>query len=313
MPNQIQRMGAAEWAMLLLLSVIWGGSFFLVQVIVAELPPIVLVAARVGLAAAALWAVVLVGRLPVPRGRPVWRGLLVLGMMNNVLPFFLLAWGQSRVTSGLAAVLNATTPLWGVLFAAVLTRDERATPGRLGGVAIGVVGVGFIMGPAVLGGETPAELPVLPALACVGAAISYGYAGVFGRRFAGLPPLVVAAGQLGCASLVALPLAAAAALPAGLPVPSLRTSLAVLALALVCSAFAYVLYFRILRAAGATSVLLVTQLVPVTAILLGAIFLGEQVSSRVFAGMALIALGLAIVDGRVLRLVRWRGRAPKRR
>lgn len=300
------RMGAAEWAMLLLLSILWGGSFFFVEVILTELPPLVLVAARVGLAALALWVVVLALRLPVPRDAKTWKDLFVMGALNNVLPFGLLAWGQSYVTGGLAAVLNATAPLWAVLFANLLTRDEKATPAKVTGVLVGMLGVAAIMGPAMLGDADARDFPILPALACIAAAVSYGYTGVFGRRFAPLPPMVVAAGQLTCSTIIVTPLALVVSPLGTIPVPSAGVVASVMALALLSSALAYVLFFRILRAAGATNVLLVTQLVPVTAILLGAIFLGERLDLRVFAGMALIAIGLAVVDGRVLDFFRRR-------
>lgn len=297
------RMGGADWARLLLLSVLWGGSFFFVEMILTELPPLALVASRVSLAALALWIVVLAGRWAIPRDPAVWKNLLVMGALNNVAPFLLLAWGQSFITGGLAAVLNSTTPLWAVLFAGLITRDEKATPAKLGGVCIGLLGVAVIMGPSVFGGDRSS--PVLPALACIAAAMSYGYASAFGRRLSAvLPPMVIAAGQLTCAAVFVLPVALLVDPPRSLTLPSPPVLAAVLALALLSSAFAYVLFFRILRSAGATNVSLVTQLVPVTAILLGAIVLGERLELRVFGGLALIAVGLSVVDGRVLDLLR---------
>jgi drug/metabolite transporter (DMT)-like permease len=297
------RMGPAEWGMLLLLSVVWGGSFFFVEIILEELPALVLVAARVSLAAVGLWVVVLVLGLKLPRSRAHWVVLVVMGAFNSVAPFTLLAWAQGSLTSGLAAVLNATTPLWGVLFAQFMTRDERATPARIGGVLVGLAGVAVIMGASAL--EQGADAAgALPPLACVGAAVLYGFTGVLGRRLGGLPPMVTAAGQMTTASIIAWPLALLVNPPSSLGWPSGHVIAAVLGLALVSSAFAYVLYFRIMRTAGSTNVLLVTQLVPVTAILLGYLFLDEPLQLRTFAGMALIACGFALVDGRVLRLFR---------
>jgi drug/metabolite transporter (DMT)-like permease len=292
-------MGTGAWIMLLALSVLWGGSFFFQGVAVRELSPLAVVAARVGLAAAALWLAVAALRLPVPRERRVWRAFLVMGLLNNAIPFTLIVWGQQHVASGLAAILNATTPLFTVLVAHVLTADEKLTRAKLAGVALGFAGVVVMLGAPGAGADLWAML------ACLGAALTYGFAGVFGRRFRamGVAPLVTAAGQVTASSVVMLPLAALA-LPAAMP--GADTLAALMGLALLSTALAYWLYFRILAAAGATNLLLVTFLIPVTAIWLGVAFLGEALTARQLLGMALIGAGLAAMDGRPLGWLRAR-------
>jgi drug/metabolite transporter (DMT)-like permease len=295
-----QRMGAREWAMLIGLSLLWGGSFFFVGVAVREVPPLSLVLARVGIAALALWAVLVVSgaRMPVVPG--LWAAFLGMGLLNNALPFALIVWGQQHIASGLAAILNATTPLFTVLVAHLLTADERLTPAKAAGVVMGLLGVAVMLGTALPGGL---GVDVAAQLACLAAALSYALAGVFGRRFRrmGVPPLASASGQLTASSLILLPLALAVDRPWALAVPGAASWGAMLGLGLLSTALAYVLYFRILAVAGATNLLLVTFLVPVSAIWLGALVLGERLEARHFGGMALIGAGLGLIDGRLLR------------
>lgn len=297
-------MGWREWALLIALSVLWGGSFFFVGVAVAELPTFTIVALRVMLAAMALLLFLKVAGVAIPRSGAAWRAFFAIGLLNNVIPFSLIVWGQAHIASGLAAILNATTPLFTVLVAHCFTADEKLTPPRASGVAIGFAGVVVMIGPAAL---HEARTDLLAQLACLGAAVSYAFAGVYGRRFRrlGLAPLQTAFGQVAASSLVLVPLALLVERPWTPPLPGLPTWAAIAALAVLSTALAYALYFRILARAGATNVLLVTFLVPVSAILLGAAVLGERLQPRGFAGMALIGLGLAAIDG---RLARWRRR-----
>jgi drug/metabolite transporter (DMT)-like permease len=292
-------MGGREWAMLVALSVLWGGSFFFVGVAVREVPPLSLVLVRVGVAALALWAVLLVSGAGMPRRPGLWAAFLGMGLLNNALPFALIVWGQQHIASGLAAILNATTPLFTVLVAHLLTADERLTPAKAAGVMMGLFGVSLMLGAELLGGL---GLGVAAQLACLAAALSYALAGVFGRRFRrmGVPPLASAAGQVTASSLILLPLALLVDQPWALAMPGAASWAAMLGLGLFSTALAYVLYFRILAVAGATNLLLVTFLVPVSAILLGALVLGERLEARHFAGMALIGAGLALIDGRLL-------------
>ncbi len=299
-------MGPAEWLLLLALAMLWGGSFFFAKLALAELHPFTLVLGRVGLAALALNLAAYASGHRMPTTLRPWGAFLVMGALNNLLPFCLIFWGQTEIASGLAAILNATTPLFAVVLAHFLTRDERMTAGRLTGVLLGVLGVVAMIGPGALAGLS---LHVLAQTAVLGAALSYACAGIFGRRFAGTPPLVTAAGQLTGTTLMMLPLALVIDRAWTLPAPALGTWGALAALALLSTAAAYVIYFRILAAAGATNLLLVTFLIPPSALLLGATFLGERLDQAAFIGMALIGLGLAAIDGRPLARLRARLRA----
>ncbi len=297
------QMGATDWALLIALSLLWGGSFFFVEVALAGLPPFTLVWLRVALAALALQLFLsLAGRGPAAGWR-VWLAFFGMGLLNNAIPFSLIVWGQTQIASGLAAILNATTPMFTVLVAHAATRDERMTGGRLAGVAIGFAGVAVMLGPDALAGLGD---DLLAQLACLGAALSYAVAGVFGRRFKrlGVKPAQTAAGQVTASSLLLLPLVLIVDRPWALALPGADVWAAVIALALASTALAYILYFRILATSGATNLLLVTLLIPVTAILLGVLVLGERLAPVQLAGMALIALGLAAIDGRPARAAR---------
>jgi drug/metabolite transporter (DMT)-like permease len=285
------------WSLLVTLSILWGGSFFFVGIAGAEIPPITLVALRVGIAAAMLWAALPLLRAAPPRGARAWAAIAIMGLLNNAIPFTLIVWAQQTLPSGLAAILNATTPLWGVLVAHALTDEERATPGKVAGVGLGFAGVAAMMGPDILGGAAAAGLATAAMLA---ATFSYACAGVFGRRLRalGVAPMQAAVGQVSASAAMMLPLALMVDRPWTLAVPSAAAAGAVLGLAALSTALAYVLYFRILALAGAVNLLLVTFLVPVSAILLGTLVLHEALAPRHLLGMALIGLGLAAIDGR---------------
>jgi drug/metabolite transporter (DMT)-like permease len=303
-------MSAREWGLLLALSVLWGGSFFFNGVAVRELPTFTVVVARVVLAAVILLAVLhaLGGRLPT--GRRAWAAFFGMGLLNNVIPFSLIVWGQSHIASGVASILNATTPLFTVIVADVLTADERMTGGRLAGVIVGLAGVAVMVGGYAL---RSLGVAVVAGLACLAAALSYAFAGVFGGRFRdmGITPLATATGQVVASSLVLTPVMLVLDRPWSLAMPSAAALLALVGVAALSTALAYILYFRILATAGTTNLLLVTFLIPVSAILLGVLVLGETLEPRHFAGMALIGGGLAAIDGRIWR--RLRAVAPSRR
>lgn len=292
-------MTASDWALLAILSVIWGGSFLFIGVAVKELPPLTIVALRVAMAAIALRLVLSVMGVPMPREREAWIAFLGMGILNNVIPFTLIVWGQKHIASGLASILNATTPLFTVIVAHYLTADERLTRQRFAGVVVGFLGVAVMIGSAALQSwnvAIPAQLAVL------GAALSYAFSGVYGRRFKamGIPPLATAAGQVTASSAVLLPLALLVDHPWTLPVPSAGAVASLLGLALVSTAFAYILFFRLLGRAGATNVGLVTFLIPVSAILFGVLVLNETLEPRHMAGMVLIGAGLVLIDGRLV-------------
>ena len=289
-------MALRVWLWLLSLSVLWGGSFFFAKVAVGELGPFTVVFARVSLAALALALIV-----PLRRDAP-WPTYFAMGFLNNALPFSLIFWGQTEIGSGLASILNATTPLFTLVVAHLLTPDEKIDRTKVAALLIGLLGVVVLIGPAALVGSST----LWGQAACLAAALSYAFAGIYGRRFRrlGIAPAEAAAGQLTASTALILPIMLVVDRPWMLPPPSLTVWLALGALALLSTALAYVLYFRILAAAGATVLLLVTFLIPVPAILLGAMVLGERLEPRHYAGMALIGLGLAIIDGRIAALLR---------
>lgn len=290
-------MNARVWAMLILLSMLWGGSFFFVGVVVTELPPLTIVTLRVGIAAITLWVIALMLGLRPPKELSVWASFLAMGLLNNVLPFVLIVWGQTQIASGLASILNAATPIFTVLVAGLLLADERLTPLKLAGVAIGFIGVVVMVGlPALSGSDS-----LLAQLAIIAATLSYAFAGVYGRRFKtmGLNPIIIAAGQVTASTLVLLPIAFAVDGQLDVAAVSVETWSAIAGLAVLSTAVAYVLYFKILALAGATNVVLVTLLVPVSAVLLGSLFLNESLETVYFVGMLLIALGLSAIDGRL--------------
>jgi drug/metabolite transporter (DMT)-like permease len=286
--------------LLIALSLLWGGSFFFVGVAVKALPPFTIVALRVGIAAIALHLVLRALGQSIPADRRVWAAFLGMGLFNNLVPFSLLVWGQTQIPSGLAAILNATTPLFAVVIAHLLTADERMTGGRVAGVAIGFAGVLLMLGPEAWRGF---GTNLLAQLACLAAACSYGFAGVFGRRFRslGVPPLVTATGQVTASTAMLIPLALLVDRPWQLAVPGIEVWGAVAALALLSTALAYILFFRVLASAGAVNLSLVTLLVPPGAILLGILFLGERLEPLHAGGLGLIGLGLAAIDGRPAR------------
>lgn len=298
-------MNATEWALLLVLAVLWGGSFFFGKVALATFPPLTLVALRTGLAALALLVFLALRGIALPRSATAWGRYLVMGLLNNAIPFALINWGQTQIDSGLAAILNATTPLFTVLIGHLVAADERLTRNRIAGVALGFAGVVVMIGPSALRGPLFGAMGLagFGKLAVVGAAASYACAGLYGRRLKGLLPVANACGMLVASSLVMLvvalvvdgPAGFARGLTAGTPIWG-----AVAGLALLSTALAYIVYFRLLATAGATNLLLVTFLIPVSALLLGGIVLGERPDWTSFAGMALIFLGLAAVDGRLL-------------
>jgi drug/metabolite transporter (DMT)-like permease len=292
-------MGLSEWGLLLLLSLLWGGSFFFSEVALRELQPFSVVLGRVGLAALALHLLVLASGQRLAASPQLWGRFATMGLLNNLLPFCLIVWGQTQIASGLASILNATTPLWGVLLAHVLTRDERLSANRLAGVVLGLGGVVVMLGADALQGL---GLSLLAQLAVIGAAVSYACAGIFGKRLRGTPPLLAATGQLTCSTLLLLPVAMLVDQPWTRPLPGAATWGALLGIALLSTAAAYVIYFYLLARAGATNLLLVTLLIPISALLLGTTLLGERLEARQVLGMALIGGGLAAIDG---RLVRW--------
>lgn len=303
MVPEIKSMNLAEWVILILLSILWGGSFFFVGVAVKELPPLTIVSLRVGFASLALLAVVHFSSHKLPRKREIWVAFLGMSLLNNVIPFNLMVWGQTHIASGLASILNATTPLFTVITAHIFTRDEKMNAKKMFGVAIGLAGVVIMIGYEAL---KEIDSSIFGQFAVLGAALFYSLAGIYGRRFRrhDVNPIVTATGQVTVSAVILIPIALLIEKPFTLADPGLEVWSAVIGLAVLSTALAYILYFRVLATAGATNVLLVTLLIPISAILLGISFLEEQIELKHLIGMGLISIGLLSIDGRVYKLAR---------
>ncbi|MGY5775818.1 DMT family transporter [Rhizobium sp. LEGMi135b] len=291
-------MSASDWGQLVLLGALWGGSFFFARIAVAEIPPLALVLYRVSIAALVLHVWLRLRNIsfaPVIAKRAAFLGLALL---NNVIPFSLIFSGQKEIGAGLASALYATTPLWTVLVANLLTTDEKLSASKLAGVALGIGGAAIMIGPGLfanLAGPTWAKLAV------IGAAVSYAFAAVFAKRFRDLKPVVVATGQLTASTIVMMPIVLLLYDPSDIVSANMSIWLAVGTLAIVTTAFAFILYFNLIASAGATNASLVTLLVPASAIILSTVFLGERLELYEFLGLALIVSSLMVVDGKLLR------------
>src|SRR5258708_25802913 len=292
-------MNGTEWGLLIALALLWGGSFFFGKVALRELMPLTLAVLRTGIAALFLLIFLRLTGRNLPLTWHAWGAFLVMGLLNNAIPFTLINWGQTQIDSGLAAILNATTPLFTVLLAHLSTADERLTRGRIAGVLLGLCGVAVMIGRGALRGL---ELAGLGKLAILGAACSYACAGIYGRRLTQLSPVAASCGMLAAATIVMLPLALILDRPWILR-PEALTLASVGALAIASTALAYIIYFRLLASAGATNLLLVTFLIPVSGLLLRTLVLRERPDWAAFAGMGLIFLCLAAVDGRLPALL----------
>lgn len=286
-----------NWTQLFILSLLWGGSFFFVEVALEGLPVLTIVWCRVALAAVFLRIALALSAVDVPRGRKVWAALFVMGFLNNTVPFTLFVLAQGQISGSLAAILNATTPLFTVLVAHFATQDERAGRAKIAGLVLGFSGVVVMMAGQATGAALWAQV------FCLAAAISYACAGVWGRRFRrmGVAPLASAFGQVTASTLLIAPVWVLVDRPWTIDLPGLRPALAILGIAALSTALAYLIFFRLLASAGATNLSLVTFLIPVSATGLGVLFLGEILLPQHIAGFGLICLGLLAIDGRLLR------------
>lgn len=297
------QMSGRAWFELALLSLLWGGSFLSIAIALREIGPFTAVLHRVGWACVLLWIVVLVRGLRPPGELRVWGAFLIMGCLNNVIPFSLMSWGQLHVESGLVSIFNAMTAPLGVLVAAMLLRDERLTPRRLGGVLLAFAGACVIIGVDNLG---TLDLRALGQWAVIAGALSYAFASSWAKiTLRGIDPMVAAAGMLTGSTLVMFP---SAVVLEGWPSLSLSVATwgSIGYYAVFATAAAYLLYYRVLRMAGAGNLMLCTLLIPPVAILLGWAVLDERLPTSAFAGFALIASGLIIIDGRIFRLARMR-------
>jgi drug/metabolite transporter (DMT)-like permease len=298
MTDNDNRIDARDWSLLALLSVLWGGSFFFNGVVLRELPPLTVVLLRVTFAALLLLPLLWIYRIRFPQGVSGWKPFFTIALVNNVLPFSLIVVGQTYIPSGLASILNATTPLFTVLVMAA-AGDEKLHARRVAGVVTGLIGVIILHGQD-LGFQSGEGIGIL---LCLMAAFSYGLSALYARRqLSDSPPLATATFQMMASSLMMALVAASFERPWQLPMPGATTWLALIGLAALSTALAYIVFFQILRRSGSTNVMLVTLLIPVTAILLGTLVLGESVSPREIAGALVIGSALLLIDGRVLRL-----------
>ncbi len=296
----MKTMGLQQWLMLFVLSVLWGGSFFFMKVALGELPVFTIVLLRVSLAALMLYLFLKVTKVAIPTDLKVWRLFFYLGFFNNIVPFALIIYGMSEIASGLASIINATTPLFTIVVAHFATADEKMSFNKVLGVMLGILGVSLLMGSEVFAG---ASQSIVAMMACLAAALSYAISSLFGRQFKALQvsSSVGAFGQVFASSLLLLPIVFIFEQPWALQMPSMMTLLSVLALGILSTALAYVLYFKLIEQAGATNAVLVTLLVPLSAIMLGWLVLDEQLQFNHFLGMLSIGFGLLAIDGRVLK------------
>jgi drug/metabolite transporter (DMT)-like permease len=290
---------ARDWSLLGLLSILWGGSFFFNGLVLKALPPLTVVLLRVAIAAVILLPLLFVYRIRLPRGLSGWKPFFAIGLLNNVLPFSLIVIGQTHIPSGLASILNATTPLFTVVVMAI-AGEEKLHLRRIAGVVAGLAGVIVLHGGGI-GLEAGQTIGIL---LCLAAAFSYGLSALLARRvLSNSPPLGTATFQLLASATMMTVVAGLVDRPWQLPMPGAATWLAVIGLAALSTALAYIVFFQILRRSGATNVMLVTLLIPVTALLLGYLVLGEPISLREMAGALVIGSALLLIDGRVLRLL----------
>ncbi len=298
---QTPKIDLTSGLLLLGLATVWGGSFFFAEIALREVPPLTVALHRVFWAVPALLIVVLYQGLTIPRSIRTWFCYLVMGALNNAIPFCLIFWGQTNLGSGLASILNSTTAFFGVIVAGVLLIDEPLTPRKIIGALFGIFGVAAIMGLDAL---THFDLRNLAQLAILGAALSYAFAGVWGKRFLSEhPPLMNAFGMLIGSTLLMIPVAL---LSEGTPTLSLSTEVwaSLIAIAIFSTAIAYLLYFKILARAGSANLMLVTLLIPPIAVGLSVTILGEEMGSEAMLGFGLIAVGLVVTDGRLLSRLR---------
>lgn len=294
-------MSPSQWALLLLLGVLWGGTFFFNGVAVRELPVLTIVLVRVGLAALVLLPIVWLSRIRFPRTFADWAPFLGMSILNNVIPFAVMLVGQKYITSGLTSVLNATTPLWVALLAHVLTRDEKLKANTLVGVLLGIGGVAVLMGPELIGGGHADAF----GMGCVLlSAVFYGLSALWGRRLRGTPPLLTACCQMLCSTILIAPIALAVDRPWSLALPGAHVIAALVGLAVLSTALAYLVFYRIVTVSGPSNAMLVTLINPICAIALGVLLLGETLLPRHVLGALVIGSALLVIDGRLLR---WAG------
>lgn len=287
-----------SWALLVALAMLWSISFIFIKVGVREIPILTLVLLRVGLAALVLNAVIMLGSRRYPTEPATLGRYAVMGTLNNVLPFILIAYATARIGAGSASILNATTPIFTLVIAHFATRDEKMNTAKVVGILLGVAGVvAMTDADAVIG----LGADFVAVLAMLGATFCYGLSAVYGRRFGGIDPIVSATCQLTASTLILAPFVFVLDKPFAMPLPGLVPTVSVLGLAILSTALAYVIFYALITRAGGMNTMLVTLLIPVGGVFLSWALLDEAFTLDEAAGMLLIGLGLVVIDGRALR------------
>lgn len=278
--------------MLALLALLWGSSYLFIKIAVAEIPPLTLIAVRV--AGAAIFLMVVMGARSerLPRDPATWRKLLVQSFLNSIGAWTILAWGQQYVDSGLASVLNSTSPIFVFLITATITRHEVLGASKLLGVACGLFGVVLIVGVDALNGlgaQTAGQL------ACLIAALLYGYAAIYGKNFGHISPVATAAGAMIWATIVLVPASLLFDQPWTLA-PSVNAIAATLMLSIFCTGVALLIYFRLVRTLGSIGVVSQSYLRACVGVMLGMVFLGEVISPAIAVGLIAAIAGVALIN-----------------
>lgn len=301
--NYSNSMKYSCWMLLIILSILWGGSFFFSKIALKEFPIFSIVFLRVFFGGVILFVFALITKKKLPTDAKIWFSFLVMGLLNNVIPFSMIVSAQKYIDSGFASILNAATPFFTIIVAHFLTKDEKLTIRKIIGLIMGLSGVVILIGyNTIFSGANE----LIGAIAVVIAALSYAFAGVWGKRFKayGIDPVITATGQLLCSSIILLPIILIIDRPWNITMPSFPVCFSIFGIALFSTSLAYIIYFKVLSSSGATNVLLVTLLIPVSAIFLGVFILSEEFHNQYVYGILIIGMGLAIIDGRLLHHVK---------
>lgn len=299
-------MNGQEWLMMIILAMLWGGSFFFYKVMIdGGLPVFLIVLLRVGLATLILNLWLVARRDFMPTSPRLWRDFIIMGLLSNTLPFSLIVFGEQRISSGLASILNATTPIFTMIIAHFLTTNEKLSGSKALGILLGIVGVAVLVGPTSLSDFHSGSMSnMIGKLSCLAASIIYAFSAIYGKRFRGMDPVKTATGQITASTFMLFPIVLIFEHPWTLPMPALHVWGAIIGISLFSTVFAYILFFRILASAGATNAQLVTFLIPICALLLSWGVLNETIKFQSILGMIIIGLGLAAIDGRIVKWVR---------
>lgn len=297
--NAPLRMGPTEWGLIVLQSMLWGSAYFFIAIARNDMPALSISTLRLAPAFVVLLTIVLSLGYRLPATWAEWRLFIFFSAFNNVIPFVLVVYGQKEATGGMAAIFNATAPLFGVFLAHLLTHDEKLSWNRLAGILMGIAGVAVLVGHNIAGGSMAS---LLAYLALLGAPFCYAMSNVFvRRRLSHYEPFILAVTQMAGALILSLALALVIDRPWTRPIPALEIIAAVVAMGVLASALASLCHFTVLQRAGATNALLVTLIMPLTPIVLGGLFLGDRLTPRDIAGALIIAAALIIIDGRIIR------------